>query len=252
MFGQFSILNFFSYGFLGILAIAFWIWMLIDCIRNEPDRYWIWIIFMLSFLGAVIYFLARRGIQFRMKTPKFLNPWLRRNDLIQAEAAVQNIGNVYQYVKLGDLLMEQGKYTRALEIYRQGLERDEAEKPALWGAAQAEMKLNSFGAAKSHLEELLKQDASYRFGESSLALGRALVELGDYPAARTHLEKHLDRWYHLEGRILLARTLKEMGEPAAAQEQLKQGLDDYRTSPAFNQKQNRVWAWRAKLMLRSL
>jgi hypothetical protein len=252
MFGLFSILNLFSYGFLGILAIAFWIWMLIDCIRNEPERYWVWIILMLSFLGAVIYFVARRGIHFTMKTPKFLNPWLRRNDLIQAEAAVRNIGNVYQYVKLGDLLMEQGKYPRALDIYRQGLERDNAEKPALWGAAQAELKLGDWGGAKTHLEELLNQDASYRFGESSLAYGRALVELQDYPAARAYLEKHLDRWYHLEARILLARTLKELGDPAAAREELEQGLDDYRVAPAFNRKQNRAWAWRAKLMLRSL
>ncbi len=50
----------------GILGTIFWIWMLIDCATNEPSQgngkiIWILIIVFLHWLGALIYFLARRS-----------------------------------------------------------------------------------------------------------------------------------------------------------------------------------------------
>jgi LPXTG-motif cell wall-anchored protein len=46
-------------------GIAFWIWMLIDCAMQEPDTgntkiVWVIIIVLAGFIGAVIYFFARR------------------------------------------------------------------------------------------------------------------------------------------------------------------------------------------------
>ncbi len=50
---------------LGILALVFWIWMLIDCVTNEPSEgndklIWVLIIVLLSWLGALIYWFVRR------------------------------------------------------------------------------------------------------------------------------------------------------------------------------------------------
>ncbi len=54
-------------GFIGffILALAFWIWVLVDCISNEPaegnDRLvWVIVIALAGAIGAVIYLIARR------------------------------------------------------------------------------------------------------------------------------------------------------------------------------------------------
>jgi hypothetical protein len=52
-------------GGVGILGSVFWIWMLIDCAKNEPregnDRIvWVLIIALTHFLGAAIYYFARR------------------------------------------------------------------------------------------------------------------------------------------------------------------------------------------------
>jgi hypothetical protein len=51
--------------FLGFFGTIFWIWMLIDCATNEPSHgnekiAWIVIIVLTHWLGALIYFLARR------------------------------------------------------------------------------------------------------------------------------------------------------------------------------------------------
>lgn len=50
---------------IGILATIFWIWMLIDCLKNEPsignDKIiWALVIVFLSYLGAFLYYLVRR------------------------------------------------------------------------------------------------------------------------------------------------------------------------------------------------
>ena len=47
------------------LALAFWIWMLVDCICNEPDEgndrlVWVIVIALAGGIGAVIYLIARR------------------------------------------------------------------------------------------------------------------------------------------------------------------------------------------------
>ena len=48
-----------------LLAIAFWIWMLVDCATKEPSAgndkiIWILVIIFTHWLGALIYFLVRR------------------------------------------------------------------------------------------------------------------------------------------------------------------------------------------------
>jgi hypothetical protein len=51
---------------LGLLAFVFWIWMLIDAIKNPglsgTERIvWVLVIVFLHFLGALIYFFAGRS-----------------------------------------------------------------------------------------------------------------------------------------------------------------------------------------------
>jgi len=57
-------------GGIGILGTIFWIWMLIDCAKNEPregnDRVmWVLIIALTHFVGALIYYFARRSERIR-------------------------------------------------------------------------------------------------------------------------------------------------------------------------------------------
>ncbi len=58
-------LMFLGFGLLGVAAFAFWIWMLVDCLTNEPsegnDRLiWALIVVLLHVLGAILYFAVRR------------------------------------------------------------------------------------------------------------------------------------------------------------------------------------------------
>ena len=46
-------------------AFVFWIWMLVDCLKNEPSEgndklIWVLVIVFLHFIGAAIYYIVRR------------------------------------------------------------------------------------------------------------------------------------------------------------------------------------------------
>jgi hypothetical protein len=50
--------------FFGVLLFAFWIWMIVDCVTNEPPSndkiVWVLIVIFLNWIGATVYFFARR------------------------------------------------------------------------------------------------------------------------------------------------------------------------------------------------
>lgn len=49
----------------GLISLAFWIWMLIDCITKETDEgnnrlIWVLVIVLTGAIGALIYYFVRR------------------------------------------------------------------------------------------------------------------------------------------------------------------------------------------------
>ncbi len=52
-------------GLISLGCFAFWVWMLIDCLSNEPSEgsdkvVWALVLILLPFIGALIYFFVRR------------------------------------------------------------------------------------------------------------------------------------------------------------------------------------------------
>ncbi len=50
---------------LGIAALVFWIWMLVDCMRREPPESmekltWALVILLGSIVGALVYYVIRK------------------------------------------------------------------------------------------------------------------------------------------------------------------------------------------------
>jgi hypothetical protein len=67
--GTFVFLQFLFFGgfmLFGAGAFAFWIWMLIDCLKFESSEgndklIWVLVIVLTNWIGALIYFFVRRG-----------------------------------------------------------------------------------------------------------------------------------------------------------------------------------------------
>jgi len=240
-------------GALSLVFAALWIWALYDCLRTEPERnVWLWILIIMPPVGVVVYFLVRKLPMLNIRLPGGWQKWTRQHEILEAQAAVRNIGNSYQYVKLAELLVEIDDLDGALKAFAQALAKDQHSLPALWGISQVLARQANFAASREHLQVLLKLDASYKYGDAHLAYCRALWELEENEPAREQLEKYLVKWNHPEGRLLLARVLQELGSDSEARRHAERVLDDLYGAPKFNAGRNRQLIASAKKLLATL
>lgn len=232
---------------------AFVIWMILHCLKHEPDRYlWFWVILVIQPIGAYIYFLVRWVPSSNLKTPTFFHRFTRGRELRRLETAALQIGNAHQFIQWGDALREVGHAQQAAKAYATALQKDPENTQALWGAALVDLQQRQFDAAAALLQRLLAIDPAYKFGDVSLAYGRTLYERGQYDEARRHLEQHVRRWRHPEALYLLATALVELGDKDEARGHLQALLLDIDGSPRGIARRHLRWKSKAKRLLRQL
>ena len=244
------------YGLPGLLATAFWIWMLVECLRKDPDRYyWMWFMVIVPPIAPVVYFFARwlpsRSVSGR-KVSGRAGKWTRRKELRRLELAAKQIGNAHQFIQWGEALLDVGDTETAGRAFDQALERESENIQALWGAAQVDMKRESWESAVARLQAVLGQDPQYKFGDVSLVLGKALQLQGQADAARDHLSEHVRRWRHPEGVFRLATLEAKAGNIDAARTHLDALITDVESSPTGIARRHRSWQRKARRLLRAL
>lgn len=239
--------------FSGTLGTLFWLWMLFDCVRNEPDRgVWLIIIIFLHALGAALYFFVRKLPDLQISQLGFFKRLANSKILREAQYDANQIGNCFHHTRCGELLYEMKDYKRSKESFDKALQKDPHDITALWGASRTEYELKDYGPAKTKLDEILKRDPKYKFGDASLMLGRVLFAMKDYANAKTHLSDFLRQHGSPEARILLAQIFQSEKNSEEAKKQLQIILEDVRGLPQFYAVRNRAWINKAKRMLWTL
>ncbi len=232
------------------ISTIFWVWMLIDCVMNEPDRFmWLWIIVIFNSLGALIYFVARKMPVIRYNSMPVISRFSRGGEISKAQADVFNIGNPHHFIKLGELYLETGNYEGAGTAFKTALEKEPADIQALWGAAQVDVKKKNYTEALPKLEKVLKQDFDYKYGEASLLYARALYELKDTAKAKKHLVKHLDKWSPPEAKYMMASLLAGEGNNKEAYEMLNSTVQEMKGAPSYYRSKNIRWMWAIRLLM---
>jgi hypothetical protein len=237
----------------GLVMTGFWLFMIYDCIRNEPERQtWLWILLIVNVPAAIIYFLMRWLPRNHIPLPNYFQRWTRKRELWMAEAQAKNIGKAYQYVNLGNLLWDMGIFDKAEIAYQQALEKEADNLQALWGAASIQIKNQKFVSAKEHLHTILKIAPDYKYGDASLMYGETLFTLKEYDPAKIHLEQHVKNWSHPQAYIILAKILFQQNETEAARSYLETMIAKVRGSSYYHFKRNRHFISQAEKLLKTL
>lgn len=232
---------------------VFLVWMLVHCYRTEPDRqFWIWILLIAQPIGPIAYFVLRFLPSREFPAPAFLRRWTRGRELSRLETAAEQIGNAHQFVQWGDALREVGKLDDANAAYERALKKDAQNLQALWGSAQVAAHQKRYQDVRQFTRLVLDKDVQYKFGDVSLAHGKALSELGELDAARDHLQQHIRRWRHPEALYLLAKLHAGQGDTKAARQDLLGLIQDINGSPVAIARKYGRWKSRARQMLRKL
>jgi hypothetical protein len=242
-----------SYGVWVLIPSAFWMLMIFDCVRNEPDRQtWLWILMFLNVAGAAVYFFACYLPRSNVGSASYFKRWTLRQALWNAEAGVRNIGKAHQYLTLGNVLADMGNPDKAAEAYQQAIEKDPQNTHALFGLACVEMQMKQFANAKPHLQHLLKLDPNHKSGEASLMYGKALFELKDWQAAKVHLAEDIRYWSHPESSVLIAIIHKQDGETQQSRDCLETMLAKVKASPMYHYRRHQRFVNQATKLLKTL
>lgn len=235
------------------LYLVFWLWMIWHCVRTEPDRFfWLWMMVVVQVVGPLLYFGLRYLPSLNTTSPAFVRRWTRGRELTRLETAAIQIGNAHQYCQWADALRDVGRLDAAARAYGQSLARDPFHLPALWGATQVAVAQRRPLEALDLARRILEKDPQYKFGDVSLALGKAILDAGDPVGALAHFEQHVKRWRHPEAVYVLAKLYSQQGNARAARQQLEALLLDLNGAPvAIARKQGR-WKSRARQLLRQL
>jgi hypothetical protein len=237
-----------------LATTAFWIWMIIDCFMNEPDRFmWLLILFFFNLPGALVYFFVRKLPQMKGSTaPKFMNKFMLGSEIRMAQANAHNIDNAYSHAALGDILLKAGKYDEAQIAYLNALKKDKSEDTAMWGAATVALKKKDYKSSKKHLETLLKLDAGSHYGDASLYYTRSLFALGEDKKALSHAQAHLKKWSHPEVSYIYCILLDRNNKKEEAIQYLDDVILDLKGVYSFYYKKNRHWIRRLKSLYSKL
>jgi hypothetical protein len=235
------------YSVLWVIGEIFWLWMIIDCIMNEPDKLtWLLILFFFNIPAAIIYFIMRKPVSLRQIRPGFMSAWSRGAEIRQAESDAYNLPNAYNLWRLAEIYFETGNVKKAAIYYARALEQKPDDVQSLWGAARVDMKNNDYEAAKQKLAKTVKLDPELSYGEPLLAYGKSLFETGDLKNAKKQLEKYLEKRSHPEAKIMMAQIMSGEGAGEAALEMLEEAIMDIKGAPGFYYNRNRKWLGKIK------
>lgn len=242
-----------SSGWFSLLYFALLIWMVIYCVKHDPERYiWLWIIFLTQPFGPFIYFIVRWLPSSNTKLPAFTHRWTKGREIRQLETAALQIGNAHQHVQYGEALKNVGKKEEALKAYRSALLKEPDNLAALWGAASMEFQLDEFDSAKEKLEKILNIEYGYKFGDVSLLYGKTLGAMQHKEQALAHFEKHIRKWRQPEAMFLLANLYLSFQRPDQAREALQSLVIDIDSSPKAIARKHLFWKSRAKKLLHKI
>lgn len=212
-------------------GVGLWLLLSVLCcvhvVRTNQSMYWLWIILVFPWLGALIYGVvvilpglfggptARRVGQAARET---LDP---TREYREARAACDQTPTVHNRMRLGKAAAAMGRHEEAEQLYREAATGIHAEDPVLiLGRAQALVELGRHEEGLQLLMRLDPNNERIRTPAAVLAIARALEGLGRIAEADAAYEQASERMPGLEAVGRRAAFLARHGRADEAREML--------------------------------
>lgn len=236
-----------------LLSIVLQIACGVHVVRSGRPMYWLFILFIGSFIAVVIYVVAevlpelcnsptaRKAIR---NARGRLDPHREKR---RAAARLDLADTADNRLKLAAESFNSGDFAQAEALYRsalQGLYKTDPE-PML-GLAKAQFAQGQAREAKETLDALIAANPTYRSHEGHLLFARALEAMGDIKAALFEYEALAQGYPGEEGRARYAMLLQRDGQPDAARAVFADMLKRAAAAPGYYRREQREWIDLAK------
>lgn len=233
-----------------LLEHLFMVWMLYDCFRRRPGGYWVWIIFVP--FGEWFYFFHFKIHDPEMQWLKELFRFRRPDSLDKLRYLHDQTPSLTNRLRLAQGLHDTGEFDDSARMFEELLREDDQNLEALYGLARCQVGLSELEAAVASFERVIEVDRSFSDYEPWLDLARTLWRLDRKREAIDRLDLLVDTSPRLAHSVTLAQFQKEADEKESARGTLETALHHFRHTPPYHRKRNRMWAFRARRLLKSL
>jgi len=235
----------FAYGFLlQIAAVIHWS-------RKRPDTFWLWIIIIGGFIGALAYFLIE-GMPDLDNIGRSLKGPARRKRIRMLRVIVLDNPSAGNFEELGELLLQEKRYAEARDAYDRALAARTDSVDPFYRRAQALFQLREYEAAERDLKHVTTVDPKYDYSNAFCLHARTLAHLGRTAEALAAFEQLVERSHSAETLYAAAAFFADNGREARASELVRNVIAREVTMPRYQKRRDRVWLRRAKALGRRL
>lgn len=233
-----------------LLEHVFMAWMLVDCIRRRPGGYWFWIIFIP--FGEWFYFFQVKIHDPDMRWLKELFRYRKPDSLETLRYRHDQTPSLTNRLRLAQALHDAGELRESAELFESLVAEDDQNLEARYGLGRCQMASSNPEAAVASFESLIETESSFAEYEPWLDLAKTLWLLDRRPEALERLRKLVEISPRLAHSVTLAQFQKEADEKDGARSTLETALHHFEHTPRYHKKRNRLWAFKARRLLKSL
>jgi hypothetical protein len=223
---------------------------IVHVIKTGRNTLWIWVLVIpgLAFAGILAYLVVEVVPELsRSRTAQRTARGFRKaidpgRELRRYESEAQVGTNVASRQRYAEELVRHGRYDDAITQYRQALSGLYEHDPnLLLGLAQAQFAQGDATAARSTLDELIRQNPQFRSPAGHLLYARALEAEGNKVKALEEYRVVTASYPGAEAAVRYARLLQAQGQREESQKVARELLQQARIAPGHYRRAQREW-----------
>lgn len=235
----------------GFLFAAIWIWCLCRAVMDGRDYYWLWLLLMFPPLGVILYAVNFLFVDERRgHMGRFMGRISDAKELRRLRIEIETSDMPAKRERLAALLLDRDEPAEALKHIAVALEHNPEDLRPQFLAGRALMALGKYDRALSHLEFVTGEAPDYNYWQATLLRAQTLDALGRGPEAVPFYKTILERTGIASAVVPAAERLMALGEREAALTKLRRLVDEHRTGVESIRRQDKPFLRKAKKLLR--
>ncbi|MDR3387417.1 MAG: tetratricopeptide repeat protein [Rudaea sp.] len=242
-----------------LFSIALQIACAVHVVRSGRPLYWVWILFIGSYLAVIVYVIAavvpdlRNDPRSRQAARRVLHTFDPERQRRMIKTRLEIADTVDNRRALAQECMRLGDYANAAELYRSVLKGVYAtDATFLVGLAQAQTGSGDFAAAHETLDTLFSTNPDFRSTDAELLRARVLEAQGDLDAALEQYRTLALSYPGEEARFRYGALLKQRERFREARTVFREMLARSKHAPRYYRKKEKDWLDSAQRELGSL
>jgi hypothetical protein len=232
---------------------SWWGWILqaiaiVHFIRRRPDLYWLFIILIGGWIGALVYIVVEVVPDAGLLRTSF-QVFPRRRRIRELERAILDNPSAGNYEELGLLYLDDGDFSRARAAYDKAISSRTDHPDPFYRRGIAEIYLGDFAAALPDLEHVVADDPDYDFHRAKGLLAHAYAQTGQPDKADAMFQQATKISTISETYYNYALFLQSQGRVDEARQWAQKILDKKPTMPGYLRRRERPWFRRAQALL---